>query len=69
MTYNQFNRMGFNNRSQGYVVNDEMFAEQMKCENVHFDFNTAPARNPPEMDVDSGSVDNTSYFSANSGKS
>lgn len=70
MTYNQVNPVGFNNGPQGYPVNGEMLARQMKREDVPFDFNTAPARNPSEMDVESDGMNSTPYFfSANPGKS
>jgi hypothetical protein len=69
MAYNQVN-LGFNNGAQGYPVNGEMFAGHMKREDVPFDFNAAPARNPSEMDVESDGMNNTPYFfSANPSKS
>ena len=70
MTYNQVTSMGFNNAPQGYPVNGEMFQGHMKREDVPFDFNAAPTRQPSEMDVEADGMNNAPFFfSANSGKS
>ncbi|KAJ5162027.1 hypothetical protein N7492_007419 [Penicillium capsulatum] len=69
MTYNQVNPMGFGAGSQGFPVNGgEMYP--MKREEAPFDFNTAPTRNPSEMDIESDGMNNTQYFfAANPNKS
>jgi hypothetical protein len=70
MTYNQVHPMGYNNAPQGYPVNGEIFQGHMKREDVPFDFNAAPNRQPSEMDVESDGMNNGPYFfSANPGKS
>lgn len=61
MTYNQITPIGFNG-GQGYPMNAEMFAGQMKREDARFDFNTPPTRNPSEMDIEADGVNTTSYF-------
>lgn len=70
MTYNQVNPMPFNG-SQGYQMNPDMYAaQQIKRDDAPFDFNTAPTRNPSEMDIESDSMASTPYyFSATPGKS
>ena len=69
MTDNQVNPVGFGNGSQGFQVNNEMYG-QMKREDAPFDFNTAPARNPSEMDIETDGMNSTPFFfSANPGKS
>ncbi|KAJ5167457.1 uncharacterized protein N7482_006238 [Penicillium canariense] len=69
MTYNQVPQMNFSNAAQGYPMNGEVFAGQMKREDAPFDFNTAPARNPSEMDIESDGMNNAPYFfQANTGK-
>ncbi|KAJ5099982.1 hypothetical protein N7532_006983 [Penicillium argentinense] len=62
MTYNQVNPMGFGNANQGYGMNGEMFPTHMKREDAPFDFNTAPTRNPSEMDIESDGMNNTPYY-------
>ncbi|KAJ5682925.1 hypothetical protein N7462_006090 [Penicillium macrosclerotiorum] len=62
MTYNQVAPMGFNNGGQGYQMNGDMYAGQMKREEAPFDFNTAPAPNPSEMEIEPEGVNNTPYF-------
>lgn len=70
MTYNHVNPMAFNG-NQGYQMNGEMYAPQhIKRDEAPFDFNTVPARNPSEMDVESDSMNSNPYFfSATPGKS
>lgn len=73
MTYNQqqqhqqqqVNHMGFGNANPGYPMNSEMFPPQMKREDAPFDFNTAPARNPSEMEIESDGMTNTPYYFPN----
>lgn len=61
MTYNQV-PMGFNN-SQGFPVGAEMYAgHHMKREDAPFDFNTAPGRNPSEMEIEPESMSASPYF-------
>ncbi|KAJ5578718.1 uncharacterized protein N7459_007682 [Penicillium hispanicum] len=63
MTYNQVTPMGFGNGGPGYQSNNgEMFQAHMKREDVPFDFNTAPTRNPSEMEIESDGMNNTPYF-------
>lgn len=62
MTYNQVTPMSLGNGSQGYQMNGEMFTGQMKGEDASFDFNTAPARNPSEMDLEADGMQSTPYF-------
>lgn len=64
MTFNQVAPMGFGAGSQGYPVNGEMYPAHLKREEAPFDFNTAPARNPSEMDIESDGMNNTQYFFA-----
>lgn len=61
MTYNQVPQMNFTN-GQGYPMNGDVFAGQMKREDTTFDFNTAPTRNPSDMDLESDGVNNAPYF-------
>ncbi|KAJ5901606.1 hypothetical protein N7495_002134 [Penicillium taxi] len=60
MTYNQVPQMTFNSGNPGYPVNGEMYTS-MKREDSSFDFNTAPPRNPSEIDMESDGM-NTTYF-------
>lgn len=71
MTYNQVHPMGFGNGNQGFPVNGgDMFPAHLKREEAPFDFNTAPTRNPSEMDIESDGMNNTQYFfAANPNKS
>lgn len=63
MTYNQVTPMGFGNGGQGYQVQGEMFPGHVKREDATtFDFNTAPTRNPSEMDIESDGMNSTPYF-------
>ncbi|KAJ5994822.1 hypothetical protein N7481_001799 [Penicillium waksmanii] len=70
MTYNQqqqqqVTQMGFGNPNPGYPMNGDMFPQQMKREDASFDFNTAPARNPSEMEIESDGMTNTPYYFPN----
>lgn len=70
MTYNQVPQMSFTNAGQGYPMNGDVFAGQMKREDASFDFNAAPIRNPSEMDIESEGLTNVPYFfQAGAGKS
>lgn len=61
MSYSQV-PMGFNN-GQGFPVNAEMYAgHHMKREDAQFDFNTAPGRNPSEMEIDPENMNPSPYF-------
>ena len=60
MSYSQV-PMGFN--GQGFPVNAEMYAgHHMKREDAQFDFNTAPGRNPSEMEIDPENMNPSPYF-------
>lgn len=61
MSYNQV-PMGFTN-SQGFPMNAEMYAgHHMKREDAPFDFNTAPVRNPSEMEIEPEQMNASPYF-------
>ncbi|EKV18895.1 BZIP transcription factor (LziP), putative [Penicillium digitatum PHI26] len=61
MSYSQV-PMGFNN-GPGFPVNAEVYAgHHMKRENAQFDFNTAPRRNPSDMEIDPENMNPSSYF-------
>jgi hypothetical protein len=61
MSYSQV-PMGFNN-TQGFPVNAEMYAgHHMKREDAPFDFNTAPGRNPSEMEIEPENMNASPYF-------
>lgn len=62
MTFNQVPQMNFSNGGQAYPMNGDVFPTQMKREETSFDFNTAPVRNPSEMDVESDGLPNAPYF-------
>ncbi|KAJ6160382.1 hypothetical protein N7470_003778 [Penicillium chermesinum] len=62
MAYSQVTPMNFNG-SQGYPMGGDMYAAQhIKRDETPFDFNTVPARNPSEMDVESDSMSSNPYF-------
>ncbi|QQK48401.1 BZIP transcription factor (LziP), putative [Penicillium digitatum] len=47
----------------GFPVNAEVYAgHHMKRENAQFDFNTAPRRNPSDMEIDPENMNPSSYF-------
>ncbi|KAJ5676549.1 uncharacterized protein N7477_002182 [Penicillium maclennaniae] len=53
----------------GYPVNGELFQGRMKREDIPFEFNAAPSRQPSEMDVEADGMNNAPFFfSANSAK-
>ncbi|KAJ5131504.1 uncharacterized protein N7515_007543 [Penicillium bovifimosum] len=61
MSYNQV-PMGFNN-GPGFPVNAEVYAgHHLKREDVPFDFNTAPGRNPSEMDIEPEQMNAAPFF-------
>ena len=63
MPFNQASGMGFGG-NQGFAMNGEMFAAgQLKAEDTPVDFNTVPARNPSEMDMEADTIGNApAYF-------
>lgn len=71
MPFNHVNGMGFGG-NQGFAMNNDMFQHsQVKAEDASLDFNTVPARNPSEMDMETdnmGSVP-TYFVPQNSNKS
>ncbi|KKK15929.1 hypothetical protein AOCH_000644 [Aspergillus ochraceoroseus] len=52
MTYNHMTPM-YNTASPGFPMNGEMFQGQVKRDDGPMDFNSAPPRNPSEMDLES----------------
>lgn len=68
MTYNQVNQMGYGNATPGYAMNGDMFPAQMKREDAPFDFNTTPARNPSEMDIETDGMNSTPFYFNNANK-
>ncbi|KAI9368761.1 hypothetical protein BJX61DRAFT_522564 [Aspergillus egyptiacus] len=69
--FNNMNQMGYCAPSPGLAINGDMFHPQVKRDEGVIDFNTAPTRNPSEMDLEAdGNMATVSgfYLSPNSNK-